>query len=335
MSRTASTTANAHAVAAGLQVAVGAPGARIVGVGAARPRRIVPNAELEQTLDTSDEWIRARTGITARRVAGAGESVVDLSAEAGAKALAHAGVQPAELDLVLVATSTLEFAMPQAAPQVAARLGSTAGGWDVGAACAGFTYALGAAADAIRAGTARQILVVGCDRMTDILDPQDRTTVPIFGDGAGAVVVVASEINAIGPLVSASDGDRSGLIARAEHADVLAMDGPAVFRWATTSLLPYAELACHRAGITVDQLDGLVAHQANLRIVDALARALKMGPDAVVARDIVTSGNTSAASIPLALEALVTQDALPDGGRLLLIGFGSGLTVSAQVVQFP
>jgi 3-oxoacyl-[acyl-carrier-protein] synthase-3 len=319
----------------GLRVSAGAPGARIVGVGAARPRRIVTNVELEAHLDTSDEWIRSRTGIAERRVAGLGESVVDLSADAGAKALAHAGVQPGELDLVLVATSTLEFAMPQAAPQVAGRLGSTAGGWDVGAACAGFTYALAAAADAIRGGSAQRVLVVGCDRMTDILDPADRTTVPIFGDGAGAVVVAASEVNAIGPLVSASDGDRSGLIARAEHAHVLAMDGPAVFRWATTSLLPYARLACERAGVTLEDLDGLVAHQANVRIIDAFARSLKLRPDAIIARDIVTSGNTSAASIPLALEALVSQDVLPDGARLLLMGFGSGLTVSGQVVLFP
>jgi 3-oxoacyl-[acyl-carrier-protein] synthase-3 len=296
---------------------------------------VLTNAELEQRLDTSDEWIRTRTGITERRVAGEGESVVDLGAEAGAKALAHAGVLPGEIDLVLVATSTLEFAMPQAAPQVAARLGSQAGGFDVGAACAGFCYALAAAADAIRAGTARQVLVVGVDRMTDILDPGDRGTVPIFGDGAGAVVVGASEENRIGPVVMASDGERSGLIARAADAPVLVMDGPAVFRWATTSLLPYARLACERAGITLADLDGLVAHQANVRIIDALARAMKLRPGAVIARDIVTTGNTSAGSIPLALEALVTQGDLPDGGRLLLIGFGSGLTVAGQVVSFP
>lgn len=319
----------------GLRVAPGAAGARIVGVGASRPRRVVANAELESRLETSDEWIRTRTGIAARHVAGAGESVVDLATDAGAKALAYAGVQPTELDLVLVATSTLEFAMPQAAPQVAGRLGSQAGGWDLGAACAGFTYALAAAADAIRGGSAQRVLVVGCDRMTDILDPDDRSTVPIFGDGAGAVVVVGSEVNAIGPLVGASDGDRAGLIARAPDAPVLRMDGPAVFRWATTSLVPYAEQACARAGLALTDLDGLVAHQANARIIDALVRALKLRPDAVIARDIVNSGNTSAASIPLALEALVTQDALPDGARLLLLGFGSGLTVSGQVVQFP
>ena len=321
--------------AAGLSVAVGAPGARIVGVGGVRPRRLVTNAELESTLDTTDEWIRTRTGITSRHVAGEGESVVDLATEAGAKALAHAGVQPAELGLVLVATSTLEFAMPQAAPQVAGRLGSRAGGWDVGAACAGFTYAVAAGADAIRAGSAEHVLVIGCDRMTDLLDPLDRTTVPIFGDGAGAVVLSAADVNGIGPLVAGSDGDRAGLIARSPDAPVLAMDGPAVFRWATSALLPFCEAACARAGLVMSDLDGLVAHQANARIVDALARAMSLRPEAVVARDIVTTGNTSAASIPLALEDLVARDALPSGARLLLIGFGSGLTVAAQVVQYP
>jgi 3-oxoacyl-[acyl-carrier-protein] synthase-3 len=293
------------------------------------------NAELEQRMDTSDEWIRARTGIESRHIAGDGESVVELASEAGAKALAHAGVQPNEIDLVLVATSTLEFAMPQAAPQVAGRLGTSAGGYDIGAACAGFCYALGAATEAILAGSATHVLVIGVDRMTDILDPNDRNTVPIFGDGAGAVVVAAAEVNAIGPTVSSSDGDRSGLIARAPHAPVLAMDGPAVFRWATTSLVPYAKQACELAGITTDELAGIVPHQANVRIIDSLAKALKLSADAVIARDIVTSGNTSAASIPMALEALVAQDALPAGGHLLFIGFGSGLSVAAQVVQYP
>ena len=327
--------AGAVPLSSGLQVRRGALGARILGVGAERPQRVVTNTELEAHLDTSDEWIRARTGIESRRVAGEHESVVEMATAAGAKALAHAGVQPADIDLVLVATSTLEFAMPQAAPQVAGRLGITAGGFDVGAACAGFCYALGVAADAIRAGTASHVLVIGSERMTDILDPDDRGTVPIFGDGAGAVVVGPTETNAIGPLISSSDGDRSGLIARAEHGPVLAMDGPAVFRWATTSLVPYAKDACEAAGVALSDLAGLVAHQANVRIIDALARSLKLRPDAVIARDIVTSGNTSAASIPMALEALVAQDALPSGGHLLLIGFGSGLTVAAQVVQYP
>ncbi|HEV7208827.1 MAG TPA: beta-ketoacyl-ACP synthase 3 [Mycobacteriales bacterium] len=312
-----------------------AAGAALLGVGAARPRRVVSNADLALRMDTSDEWIRTRTGIVNRRVAGDGESVVDLAAEAGAKALANAGVQPGQVDLILVATSTMDFAMPQAAPQVAGRLGSQAGGYDVGAACAGFCYALAAAADAIRAGSARTVLVIGSDRMTDILDPADRGTVPIFGDAAGAVVVGAAPSNGVGPLVAASDGDRSGLIAKAPDAPVLAMDGPAVFRWATTQLAPYALRACADAGIEVADLAGLVAHQANLRIIDALARALKLPAEAVVARDIIESGNTSAASIPLALDALLAADAVPSGGPLLLIGFGSGLSVAAQVVLCP
>lgn len=313
----------------------GSAGAALLGVGAARPRRLVTNAELERSLDTSDAWIRSRTGIVSRRVAGDGESVVDLATEAGAKALANAGVQPAELDLVLVATSTMDFPMPQAAPQVAGRLGSVAGGFDVGAACAGFCYALGVAADMVRSGTARRVLVAGSDRMTDLLDPADRSTVPIFGDGAGAVVVGAAEHNGIGPLVAASDGDRSALIARSPDAPVLVMDGPAVFRWATTQLLPHALAACAAAGVGAADLAGLVAHQANLRIIDALARALELPAGAVVARDIVETGNTSAASIPLALDALLAARAVPAGAPLLLIGFGAGLSVAAQVVLSP
>jgi len=310
-------------------------GVALLGVGAARPRRVVTNAELALRMDTSDTWIRTRTGIAARRIAEEGESVVDLGAEAGAKALANAGVQPGQVDLVLVATSTMDFAMPQAAPQVAGRLGSRAGGYDVGAACAGFCYALSAAADAIRAGTARVVLVIGSDRMSDILDPADRGTVAIFGDAAGAIVLGAAPHNGVGPLVSASDGERSGLIARAPDAPVLAMDGPAVFRWATTELAPYALRACEVAGIEVAELAGLIAHQANLRIIDALARALKLPPEVVVARDIIESGNTSAASIPLALDALLAANAVASGGPLLLIGFGSGLSVAAQIVLCP
>lgn len=323
-----------------LPVAHGAAGARLLGVGGYRPRRMVGNDELAARLATTDAWIRSRTGIASRGVAGDGESVVEMGAEAGAKALAHAGVPPADVDLVLVATSSLDFPMPPAASQIAARLGAGgaaegAGGYDIGAACAGFCYALGAAADAVRAGTAHRVLVVGSERFTDLLDPNDRGTVPIFGDGAGAVVVGAAASNGIGPLVAASDGARAGLIARAAHAPVLAMDGPAVFRWATTQLVPYAERACAAAGIAVSELGGLIAHQANLRIVDALARGLGLAPEAVIARDITTAGNTSAASVPLALDALLAQGVLAAGTPVLLFGFGSGLTVAGQVVLSP
>lgn len=321
----------------GLLTAAPLDGARIVGVGAYRPRRVVTNDDLGQHLDTSDAWIRTRTGIETRRVAGDGESVVDMAAEAAAKALAAAGVAPADVDLVLVATSTLEFAMPQAAPQVAARLGSTAGGYDVGAACAGFCYALAAAADHVRAGAARCVVVAASERMTDILDPADRSTVPIFGDGAGAVVVTAADTggNGIGPLVAESDGTRAGLIARSPDDAVLAMDGPAVFRWATTKLAPYARNACAAAGLRPRDLAGVVLHQANLRIVDAMVRSLDLNSEVVVARDVTAAGNTSAASIPLALDALLEQGELAAGSPLLLLGFGSGLTVAGQIVLCP
>ena len=285
------------------------------------------------------EWIRTRTGIVERGVAGPDESVADMAVEAGAKALAGAGVTAADVDLVLLATCSTGTPMPGAAPEVAARLGATsAGACDVAGACAGFTYALSWAADAVRAGSADTVLVVGSERMRDLLDLTDRVTAPLFGDGAGAVVVSAGEADepdGVGPPVWSHDGASAGLLRCEGAPPVMHMDGRAVYRWATTTLPGLSRQACERAGVTPAELAGVVPHQANVRITDAVVAALGLGPDVAVARDVVETGNTSAASVPLALERLLDRGEVRRGDPLLLLGFGAGLTAAGQVVRCP
>ncbi len=310
-------------------------GARLLGVGSYLPGRAVGNDELAANLDTDDAWIRSRVGVVTRRYA-TDESVADMAVEAAAKALAAAGVVPDDVDFVLLASCTLPSAVPGRAAEVATRLGArAAGALDVNAACAGFCYGLAVAADAVRSGTARQVLVVGSERLTDWVDHGDRTTAPIFGDGAGAAVVGPADPgrNEIGPPAWGHDGRKPSLI-EITHADPhLRMAGPAVYRWAT-GLAPVARRACALAGVEPAELAAFIPHQANLRIIDALARALQV-PDAVVARDIVDCGNTSAASVPIALSRLVERGRLRRGDPVLLLAFGAGLTYAGQVVRTP
>jgi 3-oxoacyl-[acyl-carrier-protein] synthase-3 len=259
-----------------------------------------------------------------------------MSADAGAKALAAAGVDPADVDLVLLATCTLKEPVPAAAPKVAALIGADrAGALDVNAACSGFCYALALANDSIRAGSAEHVLVIGVERLSDWLHPDDRSTRIIFGDGAAAAVVGPSDVPGIGPVVWGADGTKADLIA-VEKGDVwLRMQGQAVFRWATTQLAPYAREVCEKAGVQLDELGAIVLHQANLRIVDSIVRALKLPSSVVVSRDIVDTGNTSAASVPLALCALAESGEVAPGAPVLLLAFGAGLTVAGQVVLMP
>lgn len=314
-------------------------GARLLGLGAHHPPRVVTNGELCARLDSSDAWIRERTGIRTRRYAGPAETVVSMAAMAGAKALAGSGIDPAAVDLVILASCTQPRQIPGGSPEVAQLVGATgAGAVDLVAACAGFCYGLAAAADAIRAGSARYVLVAGSERFTDCLDPADRGTAIIFGDGAAAAVLGPGGVPGIGPVCWGADGSRAGLIGTTTSASgspVLSMDGPAVFRWAVTSVAPVAREACRRAGIRVEQLAGFVPHQANLRIVDAIARGLDLPEHVRVARDIVDDGNTSAASIPTALARMVEAGELASGDPVLLVGFGAGLTYAAQVVLTP
>jgi 3-oxoacyl-[acyl-carrier-protein] synthase-3 len=244
-------------------------------------------------------------------------------------------VEATDIDLVLVATCSARDRLPTVAPQVADRLGVVRpGALDVNAACAGFCYALAQASDAVRCGNARLVLVVGVEKLSDITDWTDRSTCILFADGAGAVVVGPSDEPGIGPVVWGSEGDRGSLITCSAGDPFLRMDGPAVFRWATTKLTPIALAACERAGLTTGDLRAVVLHQANNRIIDSIVRALRV-PHAVVARDIVDSGNTSAASIPMALSRLIQLGEVSSGDPALLLGFGSGLTYAGQVVLVP
>ena len=319
-----------------LSSVTGAPGTRILGLGHYRPSRVVTNADLiAMGVDTDDEWIKSRVGISERRYAEPGETVVDMAEAAGSKAIASSGVAVGDIDLVLVATCTMSSPVPAAAPQLATRLGISApGAFDVNSGCSGFVYALNAASSAVLTGQARNVLVVASERFSGFLDYDDRTTCVILGDAAGAAVVGPSDEPGFGPVVWGSDGAQADAVAIDENTRVFRQEGQSVYRWATSTMAPIAIEACERAGVRPDELAAFVPHQANLRIIDAIAKRLGV-PDAIVARDIVTSGNTSAATIPLALSRLVERGEIPSGAPVLLLGFGSGLAYAGQVVLAP
>src|SRR4051794_9524981 len=311
-------------------------GARMLGLGAHRPARVVTNHDLESSLETTDEWIRQRIGIASRLVAAEDETVADMGVIAGGKALAAAGVEPKDIDLVLLASCSLATPIPGRAPEVAARLGAgggAAGAVDVNGACAGFCYAMSWAADAVKAGSAHHVLVVASERLSDYTDWTDRTTAAIFADGAGAAVVGPSDVDEISRPVWGSDGTRSSAIETTKDDPYMRMEGQAVFRWAT-ALASVAREACEVAGIEPSQLAAFVPHQANLRIIDSLAKNLG-APQAYISRDIVDTGNTSAASIPQALTRMIERGDVSSGDPVLLLAFGAGLTYAGQVVRMP
>ncbi|MEV5894006.1 beta-ketoacyl-ACP synthase III [Nonomuraea fuscirosea] len=312
-----------------------APGSKVLALGHYQPANVVTNDDLAKTIDTNDEWIQSRVGIKERRIAPDGESVEDMAAIAGGKALAASGLSPDDIDLVIVATCTLETQIPNAAAVVAHRMGiNSPGAFDVNAACAGFCYALGTANAAVRAGAARNALVIGAEKLSQWIDWTDRSTAVIFADGAGAAVVGPSETPGIGPVVWGSSGDKADAISIKDRNDHLYQEGQTVFRWATTALHPVALEACSRAGVDPSELAAFVPHQANLRIIESIAR--KLGADkAVIARDIVTAGNTSAASIPLALSRMLERGEVRSGDLALVLGFGAGLTYAGQVIEIP
>ena len=310
--------------------------AALLGLGEHRPAHREDNRAVAERTNSSDEWIRERSGIVTRGIAGDGESVIEMAVSAGGKALAAAGVAPSDVDLVLVGTCTLTHMVPGASASVAAALGTGgSGALDLGAACAGFTYGLALAADTVRAGSATNVLVIGSERFSDILDPHDRGTAFLFGDGAGAAVVGLAEEDGIGPVVWSSDGGQADILRTESYPPVLRMEGRAVYRWATSSVPDMAREACAKAGLELSDLAAFVPHQANLRITDYLVRSLKLPSSVVVARDVVDSGNTSAASVPLALCRLIEQGQVRRGDPVLLLGFGAGLTAAGQVVRCP
>jgi 3-oxoacyl-[acyl-carrier-protein] synthase III len=314
----------------------GPAGARILGMGHYRPANVITNQDLiDRGVNSDDEWIKTRVGIAERRWADPDETVVDMAEAAASKALANSGVGASDVDFVLVATCTMPEPVPAAAPQLATRLGIDApGAYDISSGCSGFVYSIGAATAAIHAGQARNVLVVASERFSGWLDMTDRGTCIILADGAGAAVVSASDTVGTGPIVWGSDGAQHDTVAIDAGSRFFRQEGQTVYRWATSQMAPVALEACRQAGVDPSELAAFVPHQANLRIIDAIVRRLG-APNAVVAKDIVTSGNTSAASIPLAMSRMLERGEIPSGAPVLLLGFGSGLAYAAQVVLAP
>ncbi|MFZ3567146.1 beta-ketoacyl-ACP synthase III [Streptomyces sp. BH097] len=313
-------------------------GSRIVGIGHHQPARILTNEELAGMVDTNDEWIRSRVGIRTRHIAGPDEPVDELAAHAAAKALAAAGLAAADIDLVVVATSTAVDRSPNMAARVAHRLGvPSPAALDLNVVCAGFTHALATADHTLRAGAATRALVIGADKMSAVTDWTDRSTCVLVGDGAGAVVVepcAEGEEPGIGPVLWGSVPEMGDAVRIEGEPARFAQEGQSVYRWATRSLPPLAREACAKAGLDPADLAAVVLHQANLRIIEPLAE--KIGAvNAVIARDVVDSGNTSAASVPIALSKLVERGELVSGSPALLFGFGGNLSYAGQVVRCP
>ncbi|MFI6515713.1 beta-ketoacyl-ACP synthase 3 [Spirillospora sp. NPDC050679] len=320
---------------------------RVASLGVYRPALQISNHELSAVMDTSDEWIVKRTGIRARRLAGPQETLVEMGAVAAERALAGGGAAVADVDCVIGATMSYTGQAPAMAVRIAERLGTLGPpAFDLSAACAGFPYALDMARSLIAAGSARTVLVVAAERMSDIVDPNDRTTAVLFADGAGAALVADSDEPGIGPVVWGSDGSLArALEQRVEWASFrdgnsdeppyLRMEGPRLFRWVIDAMPEAARRAVAAAGLTLDQIDAFVPHQANIRMIESMVRSLDLDERVAVAEDVRDQGNTSAASIPLALARLADEGLVKPGALALLLGFGAGGTYAAQVVQLP
>lgn len=331
-------------------------GTRILGVGGVRGEVVVPNQDIVGPIDSSDEWIQQRTGIVTRRRAAAGTSILDLSVGAAREALSAAGVSADQIDVVLLSTVTYFEQTPALAARVAAEIGATpAAAFDISAACAGYCYGIGQADALVRSGQARHVLVVGVERMSDYIDPTDRSISFLLGDGAGAAVVGPSETPGIGPTVWGADGTLAGLIHQTRTWLELRTDagagsvagtietewptirqqGPSVFKWVISNVPDIARRAVEAAGLQLSDIDVFIPHQANMRITDQVVKMLGLREDVVVARDIAETGNTSAASIPLATERLLREGLARSGQVALQIGFGAGMAFAAQVVVLP
>ena len=329
-----------------LTQATGPAHSRILGIGGMRGELVVTNDELVGAIGSSDEWIRQRTGIITRHRAGAGTDVIDLAEGAARKALAYAGLTGADIDAVIVSTVTFFQQTPAAAAIIADRIGATpAAAFDISAACAGYCYGIGQADALVRSGAARHVLVIGAEKMSDFIDPADRSISFLLGDAAGAAIIGPSDTPGIGPTIWGSDGSQANAI-RQTHSwlDVrdndagwptLRQEGQSVFKWAVWQMAPVAQKAMDAAGVGPDDLDAFIPHQANMRIIDLLAKQLKLPESVVIARDIADSGNTSAASIAIAADRLLREGQVSSGALALQIGFGAGLVYAAQVVVLP
>ncbi|MFI2237464.1 beta-ketoacyl-ACP synthase III [Streptomyces chrestomyceticus] len=310
-------------------------GSRVLSLGHYQPSEVLTNDDLAKIVDTDDAWISSRVGIRTRHVAAPDESVDAMAAAAAAKALAASGLTAQDIDLVLVATCTAVDRSPNTAARVAARLGLPApAAMDINVVCAGFTHALATADHAIRAGSAVNALVVGAEKFTDVVDWTDRSTCVLVGDGAGAAVVTAAAEPEIGPVLWGSVPEMGGAVRIEGSPARFSQEGQAVYRWATTRLPAIARQVCERSGIQPEDLAGVVLHQANLRLIEPLAERIG-AVNAVIARDVVESGNTSAASVPLALSKLVERREIETGAPVLLFGFGGNLSYAGQVIRCP
>jgi len=329
-----------------LKQATGAAYTRIYSVGAARGENAVPNDDLIGPIDSSDEWIRQRTGIITRTRAVPETDAIDLSTAAAVEAIEKSGVAPSDIDVVIVATISNPKQTPSVSAIVADRVGANpAAAYDINAACAGYAYAVAQADALIRAGAATHALVIGAEKLSDVVDPTDRSISFLLGDGAGAVVIGPSDTPGISATVWGSDGSKADAVGMnhtlTEFRDgqapwpTLRQEGPTVFRWAVWEMAKVAKQALEQAGIEASDLAAFIPHQANMRIIDEFAKQLKLPETTVIARDIETTGNTSAASIPLATHRLLQEHPELSGGLALQIGFGAGLVFGAQVVVLP
>ncbi len=315
--------------------------ARIVGTGSYLPPRVVTNAELARRVDTSDEWIVSRTGIRQRHIADETQTSSDLALEASREALQAAGVKANDLDLIIVATSTPDYVFPSTACLLQAKLGvrgCTA--FDVQAVCSGFVYGLGVADSFVRAGESRSALIVGAEVFSRILDWSDRSTCVLFGDGAAAVVLRADERPGVHATVLHADGAQAGILSvpgnvcggKIVGSPFLRMDGPAVFRYAVRVLDEVARETVAKCGMRLGDIDWLIPHQANIRILDATVKKLGLPPERLVVT-VDRHANTSAASVPLALDLACRDGRIKPGQRVMLQGVGGGFTWGASLVE--
>ena len=326
---------------------------QILSVGSYRPKRLVPNSEIVDLIESSDEWIQQRTGIVTRRFADESEQLLDMAIWAAEDALKNAKLTIDDIDTVIVATITFPFQAPSAATALLQRLGNPkAAAFDINAACAGFCYAVSMAHDFVKAGTSKKVLVIGAEKITDFTDPADRATAFIFADGAGAVIIGESKEAGIGPVEWGSDADsRDAILMNPSWIDVrdnesqltkagiawpnISQEGQKVFRWAVFSMSKAALKALESAGLTVNDIDAFIPHQANIRIIETMAKEMNLPDTVIIADDVRVNGNTSAASIPLAMDALLDQHPELHGKLALIIGYGAGLVYAGQVVKLP
>ncbi|MDN4472545.1 beta-ketoacyl-ACP synthase III [Demequina zhanjiangensis] len=320
---------------------------RILGLGVARGENAVPNDDLIEPINSSDEWIRKMTGIVTRVRADQDTSVLDLSERAARDAIAQAGIDPSEIDAVILSTISYPHITPGGAPILADRLGAThAAAFDISAACAGYCYGIGQGDALVRSGASKYTLVIGAEKLSDWVDPADRSISYLLGDGAGAVVIGASDTPGIGPTVWGSEGDGANLIYqtsswldirddRETPFPTLRQEGPSVFKWASFKMPKIALEAIEAAGVTPADIKAFIPHQANVRIIDQMVKQIGLPKHVAIAKDIVDSGNTSAASIPLATERLLRDGDAKSGDLALQIGFGAGLVYAAQVIALP